>query len=141
MTLPITPESEKSPSSQDEESQSKSAINTTLNSHHGSDLDLDRSPSMEKKLLRKIDFHLMLPLWIVFVFSFLDRINLGNVSVLGIVPELGLKGNDFNIAMQIFFVPYILLELPSNIILKKFRPSTWISGLTFFWGAESLFFF
>lgn len=42
----------------------------------------------ERALLRKIDLHLMIPLWIVFVFGFLDRINLGNVSVLGILQEL-----------------------------------------------------
>ncbi|KAE8384490.1 major facilitator superfamily domain-containing protein [Aspergillus alliaceus] len=88
----------------------------------------------ERALLRKIDLHLMVPLWIVFVFGFLDRINLGNVSVLGILPELKMSGTDMAIAMQIFFVPYIISDIPSNIILKRFSPSTWISSLTFFWG-------
>jgi sugar phosphate permease len=88
----------------------------------------------ERALLRKIDLHLMVPLWIVFVFGFLDRINLGNVSILGILPELQMSGTDMTIAMQIFFVPYIISDIPSNIILKRFAPSTWISMLTFFWG-------
>lgn len=91
-------------------------------------------PEREKKLLRKIDIHLLLPLWVIFLFGFLDRINLGNVAVLGIMEELQLRGNDFNIALQVFFVPYILLDIPSNIVLKNFSPSTWISLLTFFWG-------
>ncbi|KAL5358396.1 major facilitator superfamily domain-containing protein [Aspergillus floccosus] len=88
----------------------------------------------EKLLLRKIDIHLMVPLWVIFVFGFLDRINLGNVSVLGIMPELRMTGTELTIAMQIFFVPYILTDIPSNIILKRFAPSTWISALSFFWG-------
>lgn len=88
----------------------------------------------ESALLRKIDLHLMVPLWVVFVFGFLDRINLGNVSVLGILPELNMTGTDMAIAMQIFFVPYIIADIPSNIILKRFSPSTWISVLTFCWG-------
>lgn len=91
----------------------------------------------EKSLLRKIDIHLMVPLWVIFVFGFLDRINLGNVSVLGIMPELRMTGTEMTIAMQIFFVPYILTDIPSNIILKIFAPSTWISVLSFFWGEHA----
>ncbi|KKZ63810.1 hypothetical protein EMCG_01914 [[Emmonsia] crescens] len=97
-------------------------------------IDLEK----EKKLLRKIDLHLLLPLWVIFMFGFLDRINLGNVAVLGIMEELQLRGNDFNIALQVFFVPYILLDIPSNIVLKNFSPSTWISLLTFFWGISCM---
>lgn len=93
------------------------------------------SPQVEKRMMRKVDINLMIPLWILFVFGFLDRINLGNVAVLGIMDELKLKGNDFNIAVQVFFVPYVLMDIPSNILLKKFTPSTWISMLTFLWGA------
>jgi hypothetical protein len=37
-------------------------------------------------------------------------------------------------AVTIFFVPYTLLEVPSNIILKKMRPSYWMAILMFCWG-------
>ncbi|EEH19773.2 hypothetical protein PABG_02032 [Paracoccidioides brasiliensis Pb03] len=40
-------------------------------------------PKKESRLLRKIDIHLLLPLWVIFLFGFLDRINLGNAAVLG----------------------------------------------------------
>jgi hypothetical protein len=110
-----------------------------IKSHH--DLEytysLDVDPALIKKIMRKIDIHLMLPLWIIFALGFLDRINLGNVAVLGIIPELKLGGNGLNIALQVFFVPYILLDIPSNIVLKKVRPSTWISILAFLWGKLS----
>lgn len=95
---------------------------------------LEVDSTAEKRLLRKIDLHLLLPVWIIFLFGFLDRINLGNAAVLGIVKELNLTGNKLNVALQIFFVPYILLEIPSNILLKKFNPSTWITCISFFWG-------
>jgi sugar phosphate permease len=112
-------------------------------SHSGSSLetaspDVEIDSKREKALLRKIDLHLMVPLWIIFVFGFLDRINLGNVAVLGILKELKMDGNDMALAMQIFFVPYIAADIPSNIILKRFAPSTWISVLTFCWGEHSL---
>ena len=48
--------------------------------------------------------------------------------------DLKMKGNDYNIALFIFFPPYILFEVPSNILLKKVAPSTWLSGLMLLWG-------
>jgi hypothetical protein len=56
------------------------------------------------------------------------------VAVLGILKELKMDGKDMALAMQIFFVPYIIADIPSNIVLKRFAPSTWISALTFCWG-------
>jgi MFS family permease len=41
----------------------------------------------------------------------------------------------WNIVLSIFFVPYVLLEIPSNILLKKFkRPSVYLSILIVCWG-------
>lgn len=49
--------------------------------------------------------------------------------------DLNLTGIQYNIALSIFFIPYILLEVPSNVILKKFkRPSTYIGILVVSWG-------
>lgn len=44
------------------------------------------------------------------------------------------KSLQYNTAVTIFFVPYTLLEVPSNIILKKMRPSYWMAILMFSWG-------
>lgn len=43
-------------------------------------------------------------------------------------------GNDYNVALFVFFVPYILCEVPSNLVLKKVAPSTWLSAIMFAWG-------
>lgn len=45
-----------------------------------------------------------------------------------------MAGNDYNIALFIFFIPYILCEVPSNLILKKVAPSTWLSAIMLGWG-------
>lgn len=47
---------------------------------------------------------------------------------------MGLHGNQFQVAVSILFVTYILSELPSNLVLKKLRPSRWISFITTAWG-------
>ena len=48
--------------------------------------------------------------------------------------DLGLVGNQYQTAVSLLFVTYILSELPSNLVLKKFTPSRWIAILTTSWG-------
>jgi MFS family permease len=48
--------------------------------------------------------------------------------------DLGLNSNQFQTAVSILFVTYILSELPSNLVLKKLRPSRWIAFITVAWG-------
>ncbi|BDD55748.1 hypothetical protein MAP00_001237 [Monascus purpureus] len=102
------------------------------------DRDIQQAKQQERNLLRKIDLHLVFPLWVLFVFGFLDRINLGNASVLGVVKDLDMSGTQLAVAMQVFFVPYILFDVPSNIVLRRVAPSVWISALAFLWGITSM---
>lgn len=49
--------------------------------------------------------------------------------------DLHLGGVQYNIALSLFFVPYVLLEVPSNVLLKRFaRPSIYIGILVTVWG-------
>lgn len=48
--------------------------------------------------------------------------------------ELKLENHEYNNSLVIFFVPYIIFEIPSNILLKKFKPHVWLSGCMFLFG-------
>jgi hypothetical protein len=95
-------------------------------------------------------------LFVIYMMSFLDRINISNAKIQGLSDELHLDGNKFNIALfvrevahlpclpishpmhQIYFIPYILLEVPSNMIIHRVRPSWYLSGLMFSWGITNM---
>lgn len=82
------------------------------------DGDLDNiDPIAEKKLLWKVDLHVVPPLLILFLLAFLDRVNIGNVKIQEMTTELHMQGQDHNIALFIFFIPCILLRIPGNIKL------------------------
>ena len=96
-----------------------------------------RNPSSSEadaRVLRKCDFYVLPMLYVFYALSYLDRINIGNARIEGLEKDLDMTGNDYNIALQVFFVPYILLEVPSNILLRRIAPSTWLSFLMFMWG-------
>ncbi|KAK0497867.1 MFS general substrate transporter [Armillaria luteobubalina] len=88
----------------------------------------------EKKLWRKIDLRLMPILSLMYLFSFLDRGNIGNAKLQGLTTQLDLDSNKYNIALTMYFVPYCIFECPANLVLKKFRPSRWLPGITVVWG-------
>ena len=48
--------------------------------------------------------------------------------------DLNLGPNQYQIAVSLLFVTYIASELPSNLVIKKFTPSRWISFITTAWG-------
>ncbi|KAK0478870.1 MFS general substrate transporter [Armillaria novae-zelandiae] len=95
----------------------------------------------EKKLWRKIDLRLMPILSLMYLFSFLDRGSLTvyamlkrNAKLQGLTTQLHLDSNKYNIALTMYFVPYCIFECPANLVLKKFRPSRWLPGITVVWG-------
>jgi MFS family permease len=71
---------------------------------------------------------------LLYLFSFLDRVNIGNARLYGMEKDLGLKGNMYQTATSILFVTYLLSEVPSNLVLKKVRPSRWIAFIATSWG-------
>ena len=91
-------------------------------------------PAAEKKLVRKCDIRVVPLLFLLYCLAYLDRINIGNAKIEGMPHELKMKGNDYNVALLVFFIPYILLEVPSNLILKNLDPPKWLSGMMFICG-------
>ncbi|CAG9940277.1 unnamed protein product [Clonostachys rosea f. rosea IK726] len=87
-----------------------------------------------KAILRKVDWRLIPMLTLLYVLSFIDRSNIGNAKVAGMNTDLGLTGSQYNIALTVFFFPYALLEIPSNMVLKVVRPSIWIGAMMLAWG-------
>jgi len=48
--------------------------------------------------------------------------------------DLGLVGQQYQTAVSLVFVTYVLFETPSNMVLKRFTPRIWIAAIAFFWG-------
>lgn len=94
-------------------------------------------PEAEKKLLRKLDRHIIPTVMLAYLLCFLDRTNIGNARLFGLEEDLELVGSMYQTAVAILFVPYVLIEVPSNLVLKKFRPSRWLTFITVGWGIVS----
>ncbi|KAK7711263.1 hypothetical protein SLS63_012696 [Diaporthe eres] len=91
--------------------------------------------AQRKRVLGKVDWRLVPMLLILYLISFIDRANIGNAKIEGLLPSLGMSGTEYNIALAVFFIPYTLAEVPSNALLNKFeRPSTFMGIIVTIWG-------
>jgi sugar phosphate permease len=64
---------------------------------------------------------------------FLDRTNIGNARLDHLEQDLKLHGLQYNDCLAILFPFYIAAEIPSNIMMKRVRPSIWLTLIMFCW--------
>ncbi|KAG6552270.1 hypothetical protein Mapa_006121 [Marchantia paleacea] len=88
----------------------------------------------ERALIRKIDLRLIPYLSFLYLLSFLDRANIGNAKIAGLVPDLHMTDQQYLWTLTAFFFPYAFFEVPSNILLKRLKPSVWIPTIMMAWG-------
>jgi MFS family permease len=100
--------------------------------------------AQEKALVRKQDLRIVPISAGIYFLCFLDRANIGNARQLNsssnhdMESETNMTNYQFVIALMVFLVAYAVFEVPSNILLKKLRPSRWIAFLMFGWGAMTI---
>ena len=82
-------------------------------------------PALDRAITRKLDTHVVPWLFGLWLLAFIDRSNIGNAKIDGLVTDLKLGGNTFNIALALFYVPYILVDIPSNWFLKVRNTEWW----------------
>ncbi|KAK0206541.1 MFS transporter [Desarmillaria ectypa] len=89
---------------------------------------------MARNILWKLDCHILPPLALLWLANFIDRSNVGNARISGLETDTHLHGNQFNMILAVFYITYILVELPSNWVLKRMKANRWLPLLVFVWG-------
>ncbi|KAB8075903.1 major facilitator superfamily domain-containing protein [Aspergillus leporis] len=92
------------------------------------------SVEMENRVLRKMDLYLIPMLAVLYLLAFLDRGNIGNAKIEGLLDDLHMTGQEYNWCLTVFFFTYCAFELPTNLLLKKLRPSRLLPLLMIAWG-------
>ncbi|GAB7348595.1 hypothetical protein MBLNU459_g6979t1 [Dothideomycetes sp. NU459] len=99
---------------------------------------VDLDPKIERALVWKFDLRILPVLAIMYLFNSLDKGNLGNAKTAGLAVTLGLKGNDYNTILSIFYVPYVLTAPFLAVLGKKYGPSRVLPCMMFTFGSFTL---
>ncbi|KAK2008883.1 major facilitator superfamily transporter [Colletotrichum eremochloae] len=92
----------------------------------------------ERAIRRKLDWHTVPLVTLLYLLCFLDRANIGNARIQGMRDDINIEGYRFNWALSVFYIVYLLVEVPSNIILKRVGPRFYLPFLVVGFGLVSL---
>jgi sugar phosphate permease len=83
--------------------------------------------------IRKVYWRLIPLLFVMVFINYLDRINIG-FAQLDMGKQLGISDAAFGFASSIFFIGYMVLEVPSNLMLHRVGARRWIARILLTWG-------
>ncbi|KAI1802408.1 MFS general substrate transporter [Daldinia bambusicola] len=105
-------------------------------------LTAEEEQKLDRKIRWKRDMVIIPIMGILYMLLFLDRTNIANARSLGIGQPTGLENaldmpsDGYNTALWIFYIPFVLTEVPANLILNlnKIRPGIFLGGQVFLLG-------
>ncbi|KAG8532450.1 uncharacterized protein KY384_002327 [Bacidia gigantensis] len=87
-----------------------------------------------KRLLRRIDLHIMPLMCIVYGLNYLDKTTLSYANVMGLKKDLKLKGDDYQWLGSMFYFGYLAWEYPTNRLLQRLPLAKYSSFNIIIWG-------
>jgi MFS family permease len=97
------------------------------------DAATDEIAGLERATMRKVMLRIVPLLFVSYFIAYLDRINIG-FAALGMNHDLGLTSVDYGWAAGLFFLTYVVFEIPSNLMLERVGARLWIARIMISWG-------
>ncbi|KAJ5742031.1 hypothetical protein N7533_011440 [Penicillium manginii] len=118
----------------------KNELNDKLDSPE--DCSLGTLTMEDKRLLRKVDWHILPIMFFTYFLQMIDKISINlhiadtrkYANVMGLQGDLGMAGNDFSWLATAFFIAYAVAEIPQGALLQKFPVSKVLGVNVFCWG-------
>ncbi|KAJ8116686.1 hypothetical protein OPT61_g1934 [Boeremia exigua] len=98
----------------------------------------DAARQAERKLRLKIDLMVVPTVTLLYLLCFIDRTNIGNARLAGFEKDLNLKGYDYNTVLSVFYISYIIFEIPATICCKVIGPGWFLPATTLGFGICSI---
>lgn len=93
-------------------------------------------PALEQSTMKAVAWRLIPFICLLYIFNILDRSNVG-FARLRMQNDLGLSKAAFDLGFGMFYVGYLLFEVPSNLLLRRVGPRLWIARIMITWGIVS----
>ncbi len=94
------------------------------------------SDTLQRRVVAKARRRLIPFLFLLYVVAYLDRINVG-FAALQMNRALGFSATVYGFGAGVFFLSYVLFEIPSSVILARVGARLWIARIMISWGIVS----
>lgn len=93
----------------------------------------DKVNDLGIRTVSKVKRHFLPFVILMYLISYLDRSNI-SIAALTMNKELAITTTFFGFAISIFFIGYIIFEIPSNMMLHRVGAQKWLSRIMVSWG-------
>ena len=91
----------------------------------------------ESRLMNRLALRLMPLLGVLYLVAYIDRSNVG-FAKLQMLGSLGLSEVAYGLGASLFFIGYLIFEIPSNVMLHKYGAPRWIARIMLTWGIVTI---
>ncbi|MEW2353257.1 MFS transporter [Spirillospora sp. NPDC029432] len=92
-----------------------------------------RDADIGARTVRRVSTRILPIVGLLYVFNYMDRSNI-SYAQLGMEHELAITAATFGTASAIFFLAYVVFEIPSNMIMKRVGARVWLARIAISWG-------
>ncbi|KAJ5788924.1 uncharacterized protein N7518_005935 [Penicillium psychrosexuale] len=96
--------------------------------------EVETTPEMEKKVLRKLDFFLIPLMGGCYMLQYIDKLAISQATLFNLRQDLGLEGNEYNWASAIFYFGYFAWSWPSSYLVVRLPLGKYLSCAVCVWG-------
>src|SRR5471030_93559 len=93
-------------------------------------------PRIETETMRKVTLRIVPFLMVCYFIAFVDRVNAG-FAALHMNHDIGLTSAAFGLGGGLFYISYVIFEVPSNLAMQRFGARIWIARIMVTWGLVS----
>src|SRR5262249_16033644 len=97
------------------------------------DVPAHSDEELQRSVVRKLTWRLIPFLCLLYIVNILDRVNI-SFARLQMMDDLGLAENAYALGAGIFYIGYLSLEVPSNLMLVRMGARRWIARIMISWG-------
>ena len=91
----------------------------------------------ESRLINRIGLRLMPLLGLLYLVAYIDRSNI-SFAKLQMLGSLGLSEVAYGLGASLFFIGYLIFEVPSNVLLHKYGAPKWMARIMLTWGIVTI---
>uniref|UniRef100_A0A8H7K0Y8 Major facilitator superfamily (MFS) profile domain-containing protein n=1 Tax=Bionectria ochroleuca TaxID=29856 RepID=A0A8H7K0Y8_BIOOC len=102
------------------------------------DLSENELETLNKRLVKKIDWRMMPMITLMFLLNYLDRVNVSNARLAGFQEDCNMSDTAWNAGISTFYVGYLIGQLPGNILLAKTKPNVFLPVIMMAWSIGTL---
>src|SRR5580765_6033099 len=108
-----------------------------MDSHESADLPTADLSDVGLRARQRVAYRLLPFVFLLYIVNYIDRVNVSFAN-LGMSADLGFSDRVYGLGVGVFYITYVLFEIPGAIIVERWSARKWIALIMISWGMVTI---